>query len=106
MNLTITGHHLEVTPAIRDYITSKLDRAIRHYDHVTSANVVISVEKLVQRAEVTVHVRGRDIFVESQNDDLYAAIDSLIDKLDRQLQKHKAKHTEHPRTAIKHQSAE
>ena len=106
MNLTITGHHLEVTPAIRDYITSKLDRAIRHYDHVTSANVIISVEKLVQRAEVTVHVRGRDIFVESQNDDLYAAIDILIDKLDRQLQKHKAKLTEHARTAIKHQSAE
>lgn len=106
MNLTITGHHLEVTPAIREYITSKLDRAIRHYDHVTSANVVISVEKLAQKAEVTVHVRGKDIYIESEDGDLYAAIDSLIDKLDRQLQKRKARVTNHPRTAIKHHSAE
>ncbi len=106
MNLNITGHHLEVTPAIRDYITSKLDRAIRHFDHVTSVNVIIAVEKLKQKAEVTVHVRGKDIFVESEDSDMYAAIDSLIDKLDRQLLKHKQRVTERPRDALKHQSAE
>ena len=60
MNLTITGHHLEVTPAIRDYIESKLDRVIRHFDHVTSVSVILSVEKLRQKAEVTLHVRGRE----------------------------------------------
>lgn len=106
MNLNITGHHLEVTPAIRDYITSKLDRTIRHFDHVTSVNVIISVEKLRQKAEITVHVRGKDIFVESEDGDLYAAVDSLIDKLDRQLQKYKQKMVEHPRDALKHQAAE
>ena len=65
MNLTITGHHLEVTPAIRAHVGNKIDRVIRHFDHVTSVNVILSVEKLMQKAEVTLHVRGRDIFVEA-----------------------------------------
>ena len=83
MNLNITGHHLEVTPAIRDYVTSKLDRVIRHFDHATAVHVILSVEKLRQKAEVTVHVRGKDIFVEAQDENLYASIDALADKLDR-----------------------
>lgn len=103
MNLKITGHHLEVTDAIRDYVTSKLDRVIRHFDHVTATHVILSVEKLIQRAEITVHVRGKDIFVESEDADLYAAIDNLIDKLDRQVVKHKEKSADHTRDAIKHQ---
>lgn len=91
MNLNITGHHLDVTPAIRDYVSSKLGRVTRRFDHVTNASVVLSVEKLKQKAECTLHMRGKDIFVESEDADLYAAIDSLADKLDRQIVKQKEK---------------
>jgi putative sigma-54 modulation protein len=106
MNLNITGHHLEVTPAIHDYVTGKLDRVLRHFDHVTAVHVVLSVEKLRQKAEVTVHVRGRDIFVESHDEDLYAAIDALADKLDRQVLKHKEKKADHAHEALKHRAVE
>ena len=95
MNLNITGRHVEVTPAIREYVTSKLDRVIRHFDNVTSVTVILSVEKLKQKAEVTVHLSGKDIFVESIDEDLYAAVDILADKLDRQIIKHKEKKSEH-----------
>lgn len=106
MNLNITGHHVEVTPAIRDYVTSKLDRVIRHFDNVTSISVILSVEKLRQKAEVTLHVRGKDIFVESDNGDMYAAIDNMTDKLDRQVLKYKQKNQEHNHEALKHQVTE
>lgn len=105
MNLNITGHHVEVTPALRDYVTSKLDRPIRHFDLVTSTAVILSVEKLKQKAEVTVHVRGRDIYVEAEADDMYAAIDALVDKLDRQVVKHKEKTSDHGRDTLKRQTA-
>jgi putative sigma-54 modulation protein len=95
MNLNITGHHIEVTPALREYVSGKLDRVIRHFDHVTSAHVVLTVEKLEQKAEVTLHVKGKDIFADSSDTDLYAAIDKLIDKLDRQVLKHKGKQNDH-----------
>ena len=106
MNLTITGHHLEVTPAIREYVTNKLDRVIRHFDNVTSVGVILSVEKLRQKAEVTLRVRGKDIYVESEDADLYAAIDAMVDKLDRQVVKHKEKSFDHNHDALKHQSSE
>lgn len=107
MNLNITGHHLEITPAIREYVQNKLDRVIRHFDHVTSVAVILSVEKLKQKAEVTLHVRGKDIFVESEDADMYAAIDSMIDKLDRQVVKHKERISDHaPHEAPKRQVAE
>jgi len=106
MNLNITGHHVEVTPAIRDYVTSKLDRVIRHFDNVTSVSVILSVEKLNQKAEVTVHVRGKDLFVESEDADMYAAIDAMTDKLDRQVLKYKQKNQDHGHDALKHQSTE
>lgn len=106
MNLTITGHHLEVTQPIHDYAVSKVGRAISHFDHVTRAAVILSVEKLKQKAEITVHVSGKDIFVEAQESDLYAAIDGLVDKLDRQLQKHKEKITDHSGQGLKRQPAE
>jgi putative sigma-54 modulation protein len=106
MNLNITGRHIEVTPAIRDYVTTKLDRVIRHFDNVTSVAVILSVEKLQQKAEVTVHVRGKDLFVESEDTDLYAAIDALTDKLDRQVQKYKQKQNDHHHDSMKHQSTE
>lgn len=106
MNLNITGHHLEITPALRDYVSGKLDRVIRHFDNVTSVNVILSVEKLNQKAEVTVHVRGKDIFVEAIDGDLYAAIDILADKLDRQVLKYKEKSGDHTRDTLKRQVAE
>jgi putative sigma-54 modulation protein len=95
MNLKITGHHVEVTPALHDYVTGKLDRVIRHFDHVTSVHVILSVAKLKQKAEVTLHVKGKDIFAECEEADLYAAIDAVADKLDRQVVKHKEKHSNH-----------
>lgn len=91
MNLQLSGHHLEVTPAIREYLTSKLDRIKRHFDHVIDVNVILSVERSQRRAEASVHVRGKDLFAESQDPDMYAAIDLLVDKLDRQIVKHKEK---------------
>ena len=101
MNLNITGHHIEVTPALREYVTGKVDKIIRHFDHVTSVHVILSVAKLVQKAEITLHVKGKDIYADSSDADLYAAIDLLIDKLDRQVMKYKGKHNDHghaPRT--------
>ena len=97
MNLQISGHHLEVTPAIRDYVTGKLERVTRHFDNVIDVNVILSVDKLKQKAEVTVHLSGKEVFVESVDEDLYAAIDILADKLDRQIQKHKQKVQDHHR---------
>jgi putative sigma-54 modulation protein len=94
MNLTISGHHLDVTPALREYVVSKLDRVTRHFDQVVDINVLLTVEKQKekerrQRAEVTLRVKGKDIFVEQAHEDLYAAIDQLMDKLDRQVCRHK-----------------
>lgn len=106
MNLNVSGHHLEVTPAIRTYVNSKLERITRHFDHVIDAHVILSVEKLLQKAEVTLHVRGKDIHAESVDADLYAAIDLLVDKLDRQVIKYKDKSRARPHDALKHQGVE
>jgi putative sigma-54 modulation protein len=95
MNINITGHHVEVTPALRDYVTGKIDRVIRHFDHVTSVHVVLSVQKLKQKAEITLHVKGKDIYADADDADLYAAIDLLTDKLSRQVLKHKEKISDH-----------
>jgi len=97
MNLQISGHHIEVTPALREYVENKLDPVVRHFDKVTGVSVVLSVEKLKQKAEVTMHVPGKDLHVAEAGDDLYAAIDALFDKLDRQVQKHKQKLQDHHR---------
>lgn len=106
MNLTVTGHHIEVTPAIRDYVTDKVKKVTRHFDHVIDVNVILSVEKLVQKAEVNLHVSGKDIFVQAEDADLYAAIDSLVDKLDRQVVKHKEKNSDHHRGGKNQAAAE
>ncbi|HVC50292.1 MAG TPA: ribosome-associated translation inhibitor RaiA [Burkholderiales bacterium] len=95
MNLTLTGHHLDITPSLRDYVTTKLNRLSRHFDQVIGINVVLSVEKLIQRAEATVHISGNDLFVQTQDSDMYAAIDSLASKLDRKIVRHKEKVNEH-----------
>lgn len=95
MNLKITGLHLEVTPSLREFIESKLERITRHVDNVIGVAVTLSVDKLVQKAEVDVHLAGKDIHVEATDADMYAAIDALMDKLDRQVLKFKEKMVEH-----------
>ena len=94
MQIKLTGHHNEITQALRDYVHDKLERIERHFENVTSVHVILSVEKLRQKAEATIHVAGNDIFADSVNGDMYAAIDALIDKIDRQIKKHKEKLTD------------
>ena len=108
MNLHVSGHQLQVTPAIRDYVSSKLQRITHHFDHVIDVNCILSVEKLQQKIEATVHLSGRDIFCESSADDMYAAIDGLVDKLDRTIIKHKEKSLSqrHNGAPFKHKAAE
>jgi putative sigma-54 modulation protein len=95
MQITISGHHVEVTPALKDYVLAKFDRLQRHFDQITNTDVTLIVEKLVQKAEATIHVSGADIFATAESEDMYAAIDLLADKLDRQLIKHKEKSRHH-----------
>jgi putative sigma-54 modulation protein len=95
MNLHLTGHHLDITPAIRDYVIAKLERVNRHFDHVIDVSVVLSVDKLRQKVEATIHVRGKDLHAESIDADMYAAIDALADKLDRQVLKYKEQLKDH-----------
>jgi putative sigma-54 modulation protein len=104
MNLSVSGHHLEVTPAIRSYVQTKLERITRHFDHVIDAHVILSVHKLRQKAEVTLHVRGKDLHCACEETDLYAAIDLLVDKLDRQVLKYKGKAYGKPHDALKHRA--
>ena len=94
MNLTISGHHLEVTPALRTYVTSKLDRITRHFDQVVDVKVILTVEKQKekerrQQAECNIHVKGSDMFAKCAHADLYAAVDALADNLYRQVERHK-----------------
>jgi putative sigma-54 modulation protein len=91
MNLSVSGHHLEVTAALRSYVQSKLARVTRHFDHVIDAHVILTAQKLKQKAEVTLRVPGKELHCESEEGDLYAAIDTLADKLDRQVLKYKDK---------------
>ena len=91
MQLSLTGHHIEITDAMRSYVHDKLERLERHFEHVTNVHVILSVEKLQQKAEATVHLSGADVFADSIHEDMYAAIDALVDKLDRQVIKHKEK---------------
>lgn len=95
MNLNLTGIHMEITPAIRAYVVAKMDRVTRHFDHVIDVNVMLSVDKLRQKVEANVHVRGKEIHAESTEPDMYAAIDSLADKLDRQVVRYKEKLLSH-----------
>ena len=106
MNLTISGHHLEVTPALRGYVIQKLDRVMRHFDQVVDVRVLLSVEKQKekegrQRAECNIHVKGSDLLAESAHQDLYAAVDDLVDKLDRQVVRHKDRVQDHQHSSVK-----
>ena len=91
MNLNLSGHHLEITPSIRERVVTKLEKVKRHFDNVIDINIILSVDKLIQKAEANLHVSGKTIFVESDDENLYVAIDNLVDKLDRQIIKHKEK---------------
>lgn len=104
MNLLIHGNHVEVTPALRDYVAGKLIRVERHFDQVMDASVQLTVEKVRQRAEITLRMRGNNIHVESVDNDMYAAIDSLVDKLDRQVVRHKDRIKDHQSGALKRQT--
>jgi len=103
MNLNLTGHHLLITPAIREYLSTKLVRVTRHFDHVIDVNVVLSVDKLRQQVTANLHVSGKEIHAECVEADMYAAIDALADKLDRQVLRHKEKRngTRHEPAVIK-----
>ena len=97
MHIDISGHHVDVTAAMRKYVLNKMGRIERHFDNVTDTHVVLEVEKLRHRAEATVHVAGSKLFAQSVEENMYAAIDSLVDKLDVQVRKHKEKKTDHHR---------
>ncbi|MGS5089298.1 ribosome hibernation-promoting factor, HPF/YfiA family [Hydrogenophaga sp. A37] len=106
MNLTISGHHLEVTPALRGYVTTKLERISRHFDQVVDIKVLLTVDNLKekdmrQKAECNIHVKGKDLFAECANADLYAAVDELADKLDRQVLRYKDKAQDHHHDSAK-----
>lgn len=98
MQLNITGHHVEITPALRAYVTEKMQRLSRHFDHVISVNVILKVEKLEQLAESTVNAGGKMLFATDTAMDMYAAIDGLIDKLDRQVRRLKERLRDHHHT--------
>ena len=106
MQLNITGHHVEVTDSLKAYVAEKLERLEKHFDHVNNVHVILSVEKQRQKSEATVNVNGATLFADSTEEDMYAAIDSMTDKLDRQIKKHKEKIKDHHRnegSQIKHQ---
>jgi putative sigma-54 modulation protein len=105
MNLVIHGNHIDVTPALHDYVASKLVRIERHFDKVIDANVQLTVEKVRQRAEITLRLRGNNIHVEAVDEDMYAAIDALVDKLDRQVLRHKDRLQHHSAEGSKRQQA-
>ena len=97
MQISVTGQHLEVTDSLREYVTSKLGKLERYFDQVTNVHAILSVEKERQKAEATIHINGANLFAEAEDESMYAAIDALADKLDRQLKKHKEKRADHHR---------
>ena len=106
MQLNITGHHVEVTDSLKAYVAEKLERLEKHFDHVNNVHVILSVEKQRHKSEATVNVNGASLFADSTEEDMYAAIDSMTDKLDRQIKKHKEKLKDHHRqegNQLKHQ---
>ncbi len=95
MQVSVTGHHVEVTDSLRVYVNEKIGKLKRHFDNVTDVHVILTVEKLEQKAEATVHISGAKLFAEDTREDMYQAIDNMIDKLDRQIIKHKEKTGSH-----------
>ncbi len=106
MQINITGHHVDITPALRAYVEEKLERLERHFDNITNAHVILEIEKDRQKAEATINVSRGQVYADSEDENMYAAIDSLADKLDRQIKKHKEKLKDHHRgEGLKNQEA-
>lgn len=95
MQLNVTGHHVDVTAAMKEYVASKINRIEKHFDNVTDVHCILTVEKLRHKAEATVNVSGARLYADAVEQDMYAAIDGLVDKLDRQIIKHKEKRCDH-----------
>ncbi len=95
MQINLTGHHVDLTDSLRDFVNTKFAKLERHFDHINNVHVILTVEKLRQQAEAKLNVNGGEIFANAEHEDMYAAIDSLIDKLDRQVIKHKEKLIRH-----------
>jgi len=97
MQIDVTGHHIDLTDALRDHVHNKMDRLERHFDNVVNVHVILTVEKVLQKAEATMQLSGAKLYADATAEDMYAAVDSLVDKLDRQVKKHKEKRTDHRR---------
>jgi putative sigma-54 modulation protein len=95
MQLTVSGHHIEITDALREHVSEKFEKLQRHIEHITNIDVTLIVEKATHKAEANLHISGADLFASAENEDMYAAIDALTEKLDRQISKHKGKHRGH-----------
>lgn len=95
MQVSVTGHHVEVSAPLKDYMVNKIEKLERHFDHVTNVHCILTVEKLRHKAEATVFVNGGTIYADATEEDMYAAIDGLVDKLDRQVRKYKEKMVDH-----------
>jgi len=95
MQINLTGHHVEITDSLRNYVDTKFSKLERHFDHISNVHVILNVEKTTQKAEANMHLSGAEVFASAQDSDMYAAIDSMIDKLDRQVIKHKEKLKKH-----------
>lgn len=95
MQINLTGHHIDVTSSLRDYVDTKFAKLERHFDHINNVHVVLTVEKLDQKAEATIHLTGNEIHASAVHTDMYTSIDTLVDKLDRQVLKYKGKITQH-----------
>ncbi|MCH9695032.1 MAG: ribosome-associated translation inhibitor RaiA [Gammaproteobacteria bacterium] len=95
MQLNVSGHHVEVTDSLREYVESKIEKLARHFDLVSDVHCILTVEKLRHKAEATVHVNGGTIYAENTEEDMYAAIDGLVDKLERRVRKYKEKLVDH-----------
>ena len=95
MQINITGHHVELTEALSEYVHTKFEKLERHFDNITNVQVTLSVDKQRHKAEADMHIAGGEIFATNEQDDMYAAIDGLTDKLDRQIIKHKEKTKSH-----------
>ncbi|WP_006788368.1 ribosome hibernation-promoting factor, HPF/YfiA family [Thiorhodospira sibirica] len=106
MHINLTGHHVDLTPALRNYVHEKFERLERHFDNVIDVHVILTVEKLEQKAEAKMQMSGNNIFADAVSQDMYAAIDALVDKLDRQVVKHKEKLKDHHRGASSHRNHE
>ena len=95
MQINLTGHHVDITPAIKEFVENKISRIERHFDHLTHVNVILTVEKQRHKAEATINISGAQVYADSTEENMYSAIDSLIDKLDRQVKRHKEKTKDH-----------